>query len=301
MFFRKLFILVGLFSLLVGFSAHAYSSPGKPTGFVNDYVGLLSAEQKSALETKLDQFAQETSNEIAVAIIDSLGNDETIETYAVKLFEDWGIGSAKNDNGLLFLIAVSDRQMRLEVGYGLEGALPDLTAYQIINNILSPAFKNGEYYSGLNQAIEAAMAATRGEYEPVASSKKLNFLSNLSVDIILFLIFFIFSLLSALHRYLAKSKHWWEGGVIGFVLGLIIALIFFRALMALLISLPFILAAFGFLMDYLVSRVLPQPKDRTGRNGGFWIFPGGRGGSSGGGFGGFGGGFSGGGGASGRW
>jgi len=293
-----------LISLLVGFSSQAYFSPGKPAGFVNDYAGLLSSEQKNSLESKLSQFAKDSSNEISVVTLKSLEGD-TIENFANKLFTDWGIGQAKNDNGLLLLISLNDRQMRLETGYGLEGAVPDATANQIITKTLRPAFQANDYYGGINQALDQIILATRGEYaaEPLKPAK-FGFLKNISLDTIFFIILFIFYLLAALRRRLAKSKAWWEGGIIGLVIGLIIALIFFRTLFYFLI-LPGALAVGGLIFDYLVSRVLPPPKPGNKKGGGFWIFPGGFGGGAsggfGGGFGGFGGGASGGGGSSGSW
>lgn len=292
-FLLKTIILAFLvFSPIFGVSA--YSSPGSPTGFVNDYAGMLSSNEKASLEERLKAFKDETSNEISVVTIKSLDGDY-IENYAVKLFEEWGIGSAENDNGVLLLIALDDKQMRIEVGYGLEGALPDAIASQIINNDLKPAFRSGEYYGGIDRAVKAIISATKGEYEPSYSAVKNQ---GWSEDTILFFLVFGFYFLAALWRFLAKSKSWWQGGLVGLVLGFIIALI----ISASLIILPLVFLILGLIFDYLVSRVFPKPK--TGhRGGGPWFFGGGGfgGGSSGGGFGGFGGGSSGGGGASGSW
>lgn len=95
--------------------ARAYQSPGKPAGYVNDYAGLLSSGQKSALNDQLTAFEKETSNEISVVTIASLEGD-TIENYAEKLFQEWGIGKADKDNGVLLLVARDDREVRIEVG-----------------------------------------------------------------------------------------------------------------------------------------------------------------------------------------
>lgn len=294
--------ILGLYLVLGGFYAQAYNYPGAPGGFVNDYANVLTAEQLSALEEKLGTFARESGNELAIAIITSLEGD-TIENFARRLFEDWGIGGAKNDNGVLLLVAFNDRQMRLETGYGLEGALPDALAYQIMDSTLKPAFKEENYYGGLWQASEAIMAATRGEYEAPAliSQSRQNFQPEA------FLWLFIFGIygLSALWRWLAKSKSWWQGGVLGAVVGLIMAWFFFQAWWWLSIVL---MSGFGLLVDFLASRVLPQPRPRSkGKDSFWWLGPGGGfgggrpGGGFGGGFGGFGGGRSGGGGVSGRW
>lgn len=309
MFRRLVLIFSVIFFLTVGFSAGAYFNPGKPTGFVNDYTGTLKPEEISGLETKLSQFSKDTSNEISVVIIKGLEGD-TIENFSVKLFEDWKIGQAKKDNGVLLLIAKDDRQMRIEPGYGLEGALPDITCNQIIAKTLRPAFQQNDFYGGINQAVDEIMAATRGEYQADQVNASAGTISKLigriGFDSIIFIIIFISYAISALRRRLAKSKAWWEGGVIGAVVGLIIALIFLRTLVYLLV-IPGILALAGLFFDYLVSCVLPAPKPLgQGKGGGFWIFPGGFGGGGsggfgGGGFGGFGGGGSGGGGSSGSW
>ncbi|MFZ4631770.1 MAG: TPM domain-containing protein [Patescibacteria group bacterium] len=299
---KKFFLYIFCFCvfLSVGFSARAYSNPGKPAGFVNDYAGMLSSAQVSELNNKLIQFSKDTSNEISVVTINTLEGD-TIENYAVKLFADWKIGKDKKDNGVLLLISLSDRKMRIEVGYGLEGALPDATAYEIVTNTLKPAFQNSNYYEGINASVDKIISATRGEYTADPVSTKLSF-KNLSIDSIFWIFIGIFYALSALWRYLAKSKSWWEGGVIGLVIGLTIAAVFFRTFVYFII-LPISVAIFGLIADYLVSRVLPQPKPQGKNNGGgFWFLGGGGGGrSGGGGFGGFGGGGSGGGGSSGGW
>jgi len=300
---RFLFIFSLLLLLMVGFSARAYSNPGKPTGFVNDYASILQASEVATLEAKLTQFSKDTSNEISVVTIASLEGDY-IENYANKLFTDWGIGKDKKDNGVLLLISLAEKKMRLEVGYGLEGALPDATCNQIIEKTLKPAFRSDKYGEGINQAIDQIILATKGEYVADPVSENRSIFSGMSFDAIFFLILVAFYALGALWRYLAKSRHWWEGGVLGFVVGVTIVAIFLKTLLAFsaFIIIGFVL--FGLLSDYLVSRVLPKPKaSRKGGND-IWFFGGGggsSGGFGGGGFGGFGGGSSGGGGASGSW
>ena len=290
--------LLSIFFLSAGV-ARAYYNPGSPAGFVNDYAEILSTEERASLENKLSAFAAETSNEIALVTIKSLEGD-TVENFAVKLFADWGIGSAKNDNGVLLLVAFEDRKMRIETGYGLEGALPDATAYQIMSRTLEPAFREADYYGGLDRATDEIIAATQGEYQAPVDSPAMNALEKFSFEIWFWIIIFIFYGLSALWHWLAKSKSWWQGGVGGAILGLVFALLFFQAFWWLG---TLIFGGLGLLIDFLVSRVLPQPKPRAKGKGHFWwLGPGGgRSGGFGGGFGGFGGGRSGGGGVSGGW
>ena len=299
-------IIFCLAFLLVGNFAQAYYNPGKPAGFVNDYTKTLSVENKIILENKLTKFNKDSSNEITVVIIQSLKGD-TIENFSTKLFEEWKIGKNKKDNGVLLLIAMDDHKIRIEPGYGLEGALPDATCYRIITDILTPAFKNSDYYGGINIALDKIISATKGEYQPdpnispsMSANNPLREITG-SSNFFPFLLFFGLWILSALRRYLAKSKAWWEGGLIGGIAGLVIALIFFRSVLGFILWI-LILGGGGLLFDYLVSRILPPP-GKGGQGGGIWFLGGGgnSGGFGGGGFGGFGGGGSGGGGASGGW
>ncbi len=291
-------LTIVLFFILAA-NAQAYYRLAQPTGFVSDFAHIFNSEQQASLEKKLVQFKQQTGTEIAVVTVDSLKGD-TIDNFAVKLFSAWGIGQKGRDNGILLLIAVNNRKMRIEVGYGLEGALTDIQSHQIITNVLRPAFQGGQYYQGVDLALNQIMAATQGEYKPVKKQAPTS--NRWRYNNIGWLLFSGFYLLLALKRYLAKSRSWWQGGVIGLVIGALISVIFFSTLYLLTFVASF--AVFGLVFDFLVSRFKIFANKPGGRNNSFWFFGGprgGSGGSSGGGFGGFGGGFSGGGGASGGW
>lgn len=273
-------------------SVLAYVSPGSPTGFVSDYAGVLTVDQKSSLEQKLQTYEASTTNEIAVVTINSLDGD-TIENYSIKLAEERQIGKAAEDNGVLILVAVADRQMRIEVGYGLEPYLTDLETNQIIEGVMVPAFRANDFYGGLNGAVDGIEKILSGEQfdVPVVSTKK-------SVDysgLINFAFFGFFLLFELVVSILARSKSWWGGGVAG---GAIALIVYFLATTVLAITTAVILIPLGLLIDYLVSKSYHKAlaADRP------WVFfGGGRGGRGGGGFGGFGGGSFGGGGSSGRW
>jgi len=128
----------------------------EPSGYINDYVGLLDSGSISQLQALVYKIERETGSEIAVAIVDSL-QGVTVEEYAVELFEKWGIGKEKEDNGLLILICTEgepgNRPLRIEVGYGLEGVITDLEAGEIVNDIIVPNFQAGNFYTGLYDAI----------------------------------------------------------------------------------------------------------------------------------------------------
>jgi len=136
--------------------------PERPQGYINDYARILG--DTTALEQKLDKFETDSTNEIAVVTINSL-DDVSIEEYATTLFEKWGIGKEDVDNGVLLIVAVDDREVRIEVGYGLEGALPDVTAGTIIRNEITPNFSEGNYVRGVERGVEAVIQSIAGEYD----------------------------------------------------------------------------------------------------------------------------------------
>jgi len=167
--FLSKIILVNLGVLALAGFALAYYNPGQPTGFVNDYTGTLTTEQKTQLETKLSEFEKESSHEISVVFIDNL-KDDTIENFAEKLFKEWGIGKQGTDNGVLILIAKNDQQIRIEIGYGLEGALTDAQSYWIIDDVMKPAFQAENFYQGVDGAADKIISAIGGEELPSQSS-----------------------------------------------------------------------------------------------------------------------------------
>lgn len=134
-----------------------------PPRLVNDAADVLSTEQEGILEQRLVALDDSTSNQIAIVTIKTL-NGYDVADYANKLFRSWGIGGSKHNNGVLILVATDEHKIRIEVGYGLEGAIPDITASSIIDNDLSPNFKNGDYYRGFDEAITSLGKAAAGEY-----------------------------------------------------------------------------------------------------------------------------------------
>lgn len=129
--------------------------PLKPTGRVNDFAGVINQSTKSNLDTLLTSLENATSIEAAVVTVPSL-NDIPVEDYATQLFEQWGIGKKGKDNGLLILVAPVEKKMRIEVGYGLEGAINDAVAGRIIRDTMIPWFKNGDMSTGiLNGVVES--------------------------------------------------------------------------------------------------------------------------------------------------
>jgi uncharacterized protein len=167
------FLFIFFIGLAISFTElsaqNVLAKPSTPQ-LVNDIAGVLSPSEKAALENKLVAIDDSSSNQIAVVILPTL-DGYPIEEYAVKLFRDWGIGNKKTNNGVLLLIAINDRKVRIEVGYGLEGAIPDITANSIIDNDIKPAFKVGAYFEGIDKATDNIAKAAVGEYK-VARKKR---------------------------------------------------------------------------------------------------------------------------------
>ncbi len=130
---------------------------------VVDQARLLKPATRRALESQLAAFEKDTSNQVVVLIIDSLGG-EPIEDYSLRVVETWRLGQRGRDNGVLFLVVHKDRQMRIEVGYGLEGPLPDALASRILREKVTPQFRSGQFDAGVLAGVRAIQQAIQGEY-----------------------------------------------------------------------------------------------------------------------------------------
>jgi len=168
-----------------------YNVPPKPDlqTSVYDYAGLLSASEKTNLENKLVKYSDTTSTQMVVAIIGST-KGEDISMLGAKWGQEWGIGQAKEDNGILILLAKDDRQVDINTGYGIETIITDRMAEQVINRIMIPQFKNGDYYAGLNAGSDALEQMLLGEYKGERAQKDLGFI-DLVRKFAPFIIFFI--------------------------------------------------------------------------------------------------------------
>ena len=164
---KKTFLFVVLF---VSVYVHAQTGsvvPKKPApseGLVLDQTKTLTPEQEAALEQKLITYDRSTSNQIAVVLIQSL-NGNSIEDVALEIGRTWGVGGqADKDNGVVILVAKNDKKVRIEVGYGLEGAVTDYATSSIIENNIRPNFRDGDYYRGLDEAVKEIMKAAEVRY-----------------------------------------------------------------------------------------------------------------------------------------
>jgi uncharacterized protein len=154
-----------LLSLAVLPALEAKDPPRRPVPprLVNDFAGMLTPGEVAALEAKLVAYNDSTSTQIAIVIEPTLAGEDIFD-YSLRLASAWGVGQKGNDNGILLFIAAQDRQLYIQTGYGAEGFLPDALAKRIIENVIKPAFRQGQYYAGLNEAVTVMMKLGAGEY-----------------------------------------------------------------------------------------------------------------------------------------
>ncbi len=288
--FNTLLLTVLVFLSLLG-HAHALDVP-KLEGYVNDYANMISPQAKAQLESELRNFEQTDSTQIVILTVPSLEGD-VIEDFGIRVAEAWKIGQKGKDNGAIFIVARQDRKLRIEVGRGLEGRLTDLMAGRIIDLVVKPRFKRGDYDGGFIAGVSALIDATRGEFKAErnhrqakreSSSRLLTFLIFIGIAVIF---------LGSISRPLGAI-----GGALGLPLSVFLASISIGLVGFIILAVVGIVA--GLLLPVLFSA--------AGRGGGFGpggFYGGGFGGGGFGGggsdFGGGGGGDFGGGGASGDW
>jgi len=188
---QKYCFLITLFTALFisenSFSQYDIPETPKEQTSVYDYVNLLSSSQKDALKNKLLRYADSTSTQIVVVIINST-QGEDISFLGAKWGQKWGIGQADEDNGILITLATEDRKVDINTGYGIEYRITDRMAEQIINRIMIPEFKAGDYYAGLDQGADAVFSALQGEFK---EDRDFNKNSNSKVGVIVFIAFII--------------------------------------------------------------------------------------------------------------
>lgn len=244
------------------------------TGRVNDLAGMLSPETRQQLEQKLAAFERDTSNQVAVLSVPSLQGDD-IDQFSIRVAESWRLGQKGRDNGVLLILAQAERKVRIEVGMGLQGVLPDITAGRIIRETMRPYLKSGNFDQGISVGVDAIIAATKGEFKgDVQASKKHSSKKSPSMVTIFLVVVVAAAVLGLFSRYLGGAA-----GAVGLPLAASMAFPGMGLLTLLLLAAAGL--AGGFLLSMLVSGLLGG-----GGGGGYG------GGWGGGGF--YGGGFSGG-------
>ena len=202
-----------IFSLFISGLILAKDVPPRPAAAVADYKGLLSESEKNSLESKLKTFNDTSSSAIVVVIDGSVEGDDIFD-YSYRIAKSWGIGDKDKDNGVLLYIAFDDRKMFIQSGSGLEGVLPDAMLKRIIETIITPAFRNGQYYQGIDKGTDIIIQLVSGEY---TADKKLSDKSVMTIGIfIFFTVFILFIIIAiAIHRCRKRGDCFDGGGFYG--------------------------------------------------------------------------------------
>ncbi len=210
---KYLFCLLTACLLAFAVSAQQLPEPMKPARLVNDFAGMLTPQQQNTLEQKLENFDRTSSNQIAVVTVDDL-QGMAVSDYAARLFDKWGIGGKKNDNGILILVkpktATEKGEVFIATGYGLEGAVPDALAGRIVDYDILPSFRKGDYYGGLNAATDSLIGLTTGEYTADEYLKRKERSGLLGAGVSILILVFFFLVMSAGAR--RRRKHYTMSG-----------------------------------------------------------------------------------------
>jgi uncharacterized protein len=191
--------------------------PPKPAGYFNDYANVVSRDAALRFNEQLAQFERETSNQLVVAVFRTMQTESDIADYTQRIAQEWKVGQPDKRNGAVLFVFVDDRKMFIQVGYGLEGVIPDVTAFDITERHIKPKFKAGDYTGGLATGIELMMRAARGEYmgtgKTVAESKKGGTTGGNVPCAVIFIIFVLFIIMSG--RRSKKRRGWGYSGAGG--------------------------------------------------------------------------------------
>jgi len=166
----SLLVAVGIFAGAIVVRA-AEIIPPKPAGYFTDAAGVVSKEAALRFNEKLAQFERDTSNQVLVVVFRRMESTSSIEDYTQRVAQAWGVGQKDRRNGAVLFVFVENRNMFLQVGYGLEGVLPDLTAFDITERHIKPRFRNNDYEGGLASGIDLICKAIRGEYKGTGRTK----------------------------------------------------------------------------------------------------------------------------------
>jgi uncharacterized protein len=183
----------------------AETIPPKPPRYFNDYAGVVSPGVADRLNTQLAQFERDTSDQVVVAVYRKMDSDSSIDDYTQRVAQAWGVGQADRRNGVALFVFIDDRKMFIQVGYGLEGALPDVTAFDITERHIKPKFRTGDYEGGLVTGVDLICKAIRGEYKGTGrtnAERHGNNASN-SVGLLVFLFVVIMILIA-----MRASRRW---------------------------------------------------------------------------------------------
>jgi uncharacterized protein len=162
--FRSWRLLLAVVGAAATVALAADPLPPKPSTYVSDGARILSPQTVATLNARLEAFERDTSSQVLVATFPAIPDGYVLEDFTQRTAEAWGVGQSQDDNGVVLFIFPNERKTRIEVGYGLEGALPDIVAKRIIENEVLPAFRAGDFDAGITRGVAAILQASRGEY-----------------------------------------------------------------------------------------------------------------------------------------
>lgn len=175
-------------ALLPGSVRAQPQAPPPPASFFTDPAGVVPSDAAARIEQRLREFEKASSNQVLVVVADRVPEGyASLEEYTNRTAEAWRVGDKSRDNGAVLFVFVGDRKVRIEVGYGLEGALPDALASRIVNDEITPRFREGKYGDGVLAGVEAIILATKGEYQPISKGQS----SSDTLLIVLGVLFFL--------------------------------------------------------------------------------------------------------------
>ncbi|UCB46959.1 MAG: TPM domain-containing protein [Spirochaetota bacterium] len=169
---KKIVTVLVLLLIFIAVPIFAQKLP-KPVGYINDFAGVIDASYKTQMERIIQAVQEKTGAEIAVVTVQSIEPYGSIEEYSIDLATEWGIGKKGEDTGVLLVLAMKERRLRLEVGYGLEGAIPDGLAGEIMDKSIIPSFQAGDYGGGFLKGVQAVSGIIAKEYDVDLSSYDL--------------------------------------------------------------------------------------------------------------------------------
>ena len=161
-------IALSVAAFIAAFASNAHAAeviPPKPAAYFNDYAGVVSKDAASRFNEQLAQFERDTSNQVVVAVFPKMQSDSDVADYTRRITEKWDIGQKGSQNGTALFVFVQDRKMFIQTAHGVEGALPDITCFDITEYQIKPHFRNNDYEGGLAAGIDSIFKAIRGEYK----------------------------------------------------------------------------------------------------------------------------------------
>ena len=193
--------------------------PPAPSHYFNDYANVVSPRVAEELNATLDQFERTTSNQLVVAIFPRMESDSSVEDYTVRVAQAWKVGQQDRKNGAVLFAFMQEHQVYIQVGYGLEGVIPDATAKRIISNEIVPRFRQGDVDGGMRAAVQAMIAATRGEYKGTGQTRNDSAAQdrpaglNIGITVIFIILMIIISRRRSHRTYVFGGPRggWWMG------------------------------------------------------------------------------------------